>query len=136
MTITATAPISSSSSASATPSAPPATPTLSYNSFLSLLTTELQNQDPTQPMDPTQMVTQLATISQVGQSVQTNSTLSSMLTMNSLAQAEQLIGKKITSADGATSGVVASVTVTGSGSIATLIGGAKVFLGNGIRVSG
>ena len=30
------------------------------NTFLQLLTAELQNQDPTQPQDPTQSVTQLA----------------------------------------------------------------------------
>ena len=55
------------------------TTTIDYNSFLQLLVTEMQNQDPTQPMDPTQTVTQLATFSGVEQAVQTNSILSSLL---------------------------------------------------------
>ena len=89
-------------------------PNLSYNDFLTLLMAEMKNQDPTQPMDPSQMVSQLATVSEVGQAVQTNTTLASLLTATSLAQAEQLIGPTVTSADGSTSGQVASVSVTSS----------------------
>ena len=88
-----------------------ATQTLNYNDFLTLLMAEMKNQDPTQPMDPSQMVSQLATVSEVGQAVQTNTTLASLLTATSLTQAEQLIGRTVTSADGSTSGEVASVSV-------------------------
>ena len=59
--------------------------TVSANDFLTLLVTEMKNQDPTQPMDPSQMVSQLATVSEVGQSVQANSTLASLLTATSLS---------------------------------------------------
>jgi flagellar basal-body rod modification protein FlgD len=111
-----------------------APPSLSYNSFISLLMAELKNQDPTQPMDPSQMVSQLATISEVGQAVQTNSSLSSLLTSASLTQAEQLIGKNITSADGSTSGQVTSVTVNGSGATAVLASGQHISLANGATV--
>src|ERR1700739_4982397 len=97
--------------------------TLNYNSFLTLLIAEMKNQDPTQPMDPSQMVSQLATISEVGQGVQTNATLSSLLTATSLSQAEQLVGQTITSPDGATSGQVASVSVTSTGAVAHLTNG-------------
>lgn len=114
--------------------APVATNQLSYNDFLTLLMTELQHQDPTQPMDPTQMVSQLATVSQVGQSVQTNQTLSSMLISNSLSQAESMIGQTVTSTDGSTSGVVASVTVSGTGTTATLADGSTVSLTTGATV--
>jgi flagellar basal-body rod modification protein FlgD len=134
MTVSPVSSATSNSSAHSSSSAN-SVPTLGYNDFLTLLTTELKNQDPTQPMDPTQMVTQLATISQVGQSAQMNSTLSSMLTMNSLSQAEQLIGHTITSADGTVTGKVASVSLTGSGSIATLTNGKTVSLGDGVTVS-
>jgi flagellar basal-body rod modification protein FlgD len=144
MTLSATSRIPSGAAASnaaaastsgATAPKASATPTLSYDSFISLLIAELKNQDPTQPMDPSQMVSQLATVSEVGQSVQTNTSLSSLLTTASLTQAEQLVGKSITSADGATSGRVASVTVNGSSATATLSNGQQIPLANGVTVS-
>ena len=82
MSVSAVSNTTSASSSTAT-AAPAATNSLSYNDFLTLLMSELKNQDPTQPMDPGQMVTQLATVSQVGQAVQTNTTLSSLLTLSS-----------------------------------------------------
>ena len=111
-----------------------ATNTLNYNDFLSLLMSELQHQDPTQPMDPTQMVSQLATVSEVGQSVQANQTLTSMLTSTSLAQAEQLVGRTLTSSDGKSSGVVASVSVSSVGATATLANGDTVSLSAGATI--
>jgi flagellar basal-body rod modification protein FlgD len=118
--VSATTPTSSTTQSAA----PAATNQLSYNDFLTLLMSELKNQDPTQPMDPGQMVSQLATVSEVGQAVQTNSTLSSLLTSQSLSQAEMLVGQTITSSDGTTSGTVSSVDVTSSGTTATLSSGA------------
>jgi len=133
MTVTATSPVSSASgggsSAAAVPSA-----TVDYNQFLTLLIAEIKNQDPTQPMDPTQSVTQLATISGVQQSMQTNATLTSLLTTSSLSQAEQLIGRSVTSADGSTTGVVASVNVSATGSTATLTTGGTVALTSGVSI--
>jgi flagellar basal-body rod modification protein FlgD len=134
-TISSAAAAANTSAAGANATSASATPSLSYNSFISLLMAELKNQDPTQPMDPSQMVSQLATISEVGQAVQTNSSLSSLLTSASLTQAEQLIGKSITSADGATSGQVTSVTVNGSGATAILSSGQQVSLANGATVN-
>ena len=132
--VSSTTPASSTTSTSAT-AAPAATNQLSYNDFLTLLMSELKNQDPTQPMDPGQMVSQLATVSQVGQSVQTNTTLSSLLTSQALSQAEMLVGQKITSSDGTTSGTVASVSVSGTGvATATLDTGSTVTLGNGASI--
>src|ERR1700691_2223823 len=122
---------SSSSSSSAAGSSALQSPTVDYNQFLTMLIAEIKNQDPTQPMDPTQSVTQLATFAGVQQSMQTNVTLSSMLTSSSLSQAELLIGQKITSADGTTSGTVASVSVGASGSTATLTNGNTVTLADG-----
>jgi flagellar basal-body rod modification protein FlgD len=48
------------------------------NQFLTLLTAQLQNQDPTSPTDPTQFVAQLAQFSTVEQLVQSNTTLSTI----------------------------------------------------------
>lgn len=46
--------------------------------FLSLLVTELQNQDPTQPVDPTQMVGEMISLNQLDQLIAINQTLSGL----------------------------------------------------------
>src|SRR5476651_692290 len=127
MTVAPTNPVSSPASSSSTSATAPSA-TVDYNQFLNLLIAEIKNQDPTQPMDPTQSVTQLATISGVQQAMQTNATLTSLLTTSSLSQAEQLVGRTVTSADGSTTGTVASVNVTATGSTATLTDGSTVSL--------
>ncbi|MGH9499997.1 MAG: flagellar hook capping FlgD N-terminal domain-containing protein [Terriglobales bacterium] len=45
------------------------------STFISLLVTELQAQDPTQPMDPTQMVSQMFSMNQLEQLISINQTL-------------------------------------------------------------
>jgi flagellar basal-body rod modification protein FlgD len=132
MTVAPTSPVTNTTNTST--SSATASPTVDYNQFLTLLIAEIKNQDPTQPMDPTQSVTQLATISGVQQAVQTNATLSSLLTTASLSQAELLVGQTITSADGSTTGTVASVNVTATGATATLTDGSTVSLSNGASV--
>jgi flagellar basal-body rod modification protein FlgD len=46
--------------------------------FLTLLTTELQVQDPTSPLDPDQMVGQIVSLNQLDELMQINQTLQSM----------------------------------------------------------
>jgi flagellar basal-body rod modification protein FlgD len=55
----------------------------SYTQFLSMLTTELQNQDPTSPMDATQFTNQLVGFSQLEQQLQTNSNLQTLISNQS-----------------------------------------------------
>jgi flagellar basal-body rod modification protein FlgD len=105
-----------------------------YQSFLKLLIAEMKNQDPTKPMDSTQYVAQLATFSQVEQSVQTNTKLDQILQSSALSQADALIGRSITSADGKTTGTVASVRLASTGLIAVLGNGAEVAVGPGVTV--
>ena len=57
---------SASQSAAAAPAATPNN-ALGQDAFLQLLTTELQNQDPTQPMDNSAFITQLATFNSLSQ---------------------------------------------------------------------
>ena len=52
---------------------------LNANSFLTLLTTQLQAQDPLNPMDPSQMVDQLTQINSLQQLIQIQSDLQSMM---------------------------------------------------------
>src|ERR1700689_628167 len=78
----ATTPLSTAAAGSSTTSTT-SVPTLSSNSaeqtFIQLLVTELQSQDPTQPMDPTQMVGQMFSMNQLQQLIDINSTLSTAL---------------------------------------------------------
>lgn len=56
-----------------------------FDTFLTLLTAQIRNQDPLAPLDSTQFVEQLATFSSLEQQVQTNSILEGMAQMlNSL----------------------------------------------------
>ena len=105
-----------------------------YNSFLRLLVAEMKNQDPTNPMDSTQYVAQLASFSQVEQSVQINTKLDQLLQSNSLAQADAIIGRTITSADGAISGKVASVRLISNGIVAVLESGKELTMGPGVKI--
>ena len=50
-----------------------------FDTFLQLLTTQLKNQDPTQPMDANQFTQQLVQYSQVEQQIATNSKLDTLL---------------------------------------------------------
>jgi flagellar basal-body rod modification protein FlgD len=77
--VTSMANASTTSSANTTASSSATKATVNYNQFLQLLISEMQNQDPTNPMDPTQTVSQLATFSSVEQQVQTNKTLDNLM---------------------------------------------------------
>lgn len=128
---------SSTATPATTTSATAKAATVDYNAFLKLLVEQLKNQDPTQPTDPTQYLSQLASFSNVEQAVQTNTKLDTLLTTNALTQAENVIGKTITSADGRTSGTVASVALGTDGSTtATLTTGSTLPLTGGVQVSG
>lgn len=52
-----------------------------FNSFIQLLTAQVQNQDPLEPMDSTQFVEQLATFSSLEQQVRSNEKLDSIASM-------------------------------------------------------
>jgi flagellar basal-body rod modification protein FlgD len=105
-----------------------------YDAFLNLLVAQMKNQDPTAPMDSTDYVAQLATFSQVEQSIQTNTKLDELLQSSMLSQAGSLIGREITSADGAVTGVVTEVSLLSTGAVATLESGEQVNIGAGVTV--
>jgi flagellar basal-body rod modification protein FlgD len=106
-----------------------------YQSFLKLLVAEMKNQDPTNPMDSTQYVAQLAAFSQVEQSVQINSKLDQLLQYSTLAQADALIGRTVTSADGKITGEVAEVRLLSDGIVAVLQGGKEITMGPGVKIA-
>ncbi|MCQ4162291.1 flagellar biosynthesis protein FlgD [Roseomonas sp. GC11] len=68
------------------------------NSFLTLLTTQLQNQDPLNPTDSTEFTSQLAQFSQVEQQIATNEHLESLLSLqqsSSMLSATGLVGDTV-----------------------------------------
>ncbi len=70
----------------------------SQNRFLTMLTTQLKNQDPLNPMDNSQMTSQLAQMSTVSGIEKLNSTLNALVSSLSDAQAMQsadMIGKSV-----------------------------------------
>ena len=75
MDVTSTSPLASQPTQSA--SAPPPEPEVNsdYETFLRMLTTQLENQDPLNPMESQDFAVQLATFSNVEQQTKTNSLL-------------------------------------------------------------
>jgi len=108
---------------------------LDYDTFLQLMIAQMNNQDPTDPMDSAEYMSQLATFSQVEQSIMTNAKLDALLTSSSLDQANSLIGRTVTSADGEVEGKVVSVQITTDGPYATLEGGEKLLIEEGVTIS-
>ena len=73
--------------------------TNNFNDFLTLLTTQLKNQDPTAPMDANQFTSQLVQFTGVAQQINTNTTLGQILTANlaqQLGQASGFVGHQVT----------------------------------------
>jgi flagellar basal-body rod modification protein FlgD len=74
-----------------------------FDTFLQLLTTQLQNQDPLNPMDSNQFTQQLVEFSQVEQQINTNSNLSSLISLtegNAGSAAVGYLGKDVTVTNG------------------------------------
>ncbi len=79
-----------------------------FDQFLTLLTTQLKNQSPLDPMDTNQFTAQLVQFAGVEQQLKTNETLGSLLSLSSASTATNavgFIGATIT-ADGATTRTV------------------------------
>jgi flagellar basal-body rod modification protein FlgD len=67
--------------------------------FLGLLLTEMQNQDPLNPMDNAQMLAQLGQIREIGSTNQLTETLSNLAIGQELSSASNMIGKKVSGLD-------------------------------------
>jgi flagellar basal-body rod modification protein FlgD len=133
--VPSTATSQTATTAAATKSATGIAASMNADTFLTLLMTQLKNQDPTKPMDSTAYVSELATFSQVEQATKTNTKLDSLLSSSFLSQADQIIGRTVTSSDGTVSGEVQSVKITSEGALARLTNGQDVLLEQGISLS-
>ncbi|HEY1729796.1 MAG TPA: flagellar hook capping FlgD N-terminal domain-containing protein [Candidatus Baltobacteraceae bacterium] len=99
--------------------------TLGATAFLSLLTTELQNQDPLNPMDSTQSVTQLAQFQALQSQVTLADSFQSFQNNFSISQAASLIG--LTVAVNTTDGAGNTSTQTGIVSGIQIVNGTPEF---------
>ena len=108
--------------------------TLDYDAFLKLLVTQMENQDPTEPMDSTEYMAQLASFSNVEQAIRTNDKLDEVLAAVAVGQANGLMGQRVASADGATSGVVTGYEIADDGVMLLLDSGERLALEPGVRV--
>jgi len=90
---------------------------LTSGDFLTLLTTELQNQDPTQPVDDTQSVAQLAQFSALSATEELNTSFQNFQSNFAVLQSASLVGKSVTvdttsdSSGSTLTGTISSVTV-------------------------
>ena len=100
MTVT---PASSTTSTATIPDAATKQLSSNFSTFLTLLTTQLKNQDPTSPMDSNAFTQQLVMYSQVEQQIDTNSNLKSLITQgssNAAAMTTGYLGKKVSITNG------------------------------------
>ncbi|WP_164102875.1 flagellar hook assembly protein FlgD [Candidatus Laterigemmans baculatus] len=86
---------------------------IDMDSFLKLLISEMQNQDPMNPMDNAQMIQQISQIREIGATNQLTDSLSNLTSNQQMVTASSLIGREITGlgSAGDVTGVVDRVTV-------------------------
>jgi flagellar basal-body rod modification protein FlgD len=70
-----------------------------FSNFLTLLMTQLRNQDPSSPMDANQFTSELVQFSSVEQQINTNNDLTQLIQLTQASQVEQssaMLGKQVT----------------------------------------
>ena len=72
---------------------------LDVDSFLTLLISELQNQDPLDPVDNSEMIQQIGQIREIGATDQLTQTLSNLNASQELVTASSLIGRTVDGLD-------------------------------------
>ena len=98
--------------------------TSDFETFLRMLTTQMQNQDPLNPMEASDFAVQLATFSGVEQAVRTNQLLESLLAQSGLGELAGLVGLAVRAPGPAQfdgSGIALTLPRTDSGDSARLI---------------
>ena len=130
-----------------------------FTTFLQLLTTQLQNQDPLSPMDTNQFTQQLVEFAGVEQQMKTNDTLSTLVSLQQSAQTSQalslvganvvvngntaqLVNNQASWALNATQPATAKVTITAPSGVTAYTGtvavnaGSQIYTWNGVGTDG
>src|SRR5579884_4230565 len=101
---------------------------LNQQQFLQLLTAQLQNQDPLNPLSSQDFTTQLAQLSTVSGLQQLNRSIQQLLQLQQLSQGAALMGKTVTyvaSGNSSGKGVVQGVSLQ-NGQLQVQVGGQQV----------
>lgn len=131
--------ISGSTSAATVDRGPRELKDMNIDQFLKLIITELQNQDPLNPMNNTELLQQLGQIRQISSTTQLSQTLEAVIAGQNMATATTLIGKKVSALSNdqrEVTGVVDRVSVvteegnTGRRTVTLHIGEAQIRLEN------
>ncbi len=102
---------------------------IDFDTYLTLLVTQLANQDPLDPLDPNEMTSQLAQYSQIEQQVQTNTLLEGIASANDFSEQslavsyigrEALVPSQSIALDGSGSEIDIAFELEGSASNATV----------------
>ncbi len=110
---------------------------LTVNDFTKMLVTELQNQDPTQPMTNSDLMNQVSQIQSIESNQQLTSTLQAVALGQSIASAGNLIGRTVSGLDAKgnqVNGTVNSVSIS-NGSATLNVGSAALPLNNVTQIS-
>jgi len=107
--------------------------TLGQDAFLQLLITQIQMQDPLEPLSGTEYIAQLAEFSTVEQLQTSNLQLSILCQAQVVSQALLLIGRSVATLDGAVSGLVEGVTFS-DGQPKLLVGDQEIDPGDVVKV--
>jgi flagellar basal-body rod modification protein FlgD len=111
---------------SSTTSTPSGSLNISQQDFLSILLTQLQYQDPLQPMDDQAFLGQLAQFSALEVATQESAQLDNLITFNSMNQAIALLGKTVAVNESASSGASSSTSASGTVSAVNFSTGAPL----------
>jgi len=107
--------------------------------YMKLLITQLQNQNPMEPLSNNEMAAQLAQFSQLQQLETMNESFTKVLATTELAYANSLLGKEVTfmpeTETGTTSGIVEQVYNNVDGEIFLRVGNLTLGLKNVISVN-
>ncbi len=105
---------------------------LTMSDFIKMMTAELQNQDPMDPMSNTEMLAQIGQMRQITSNDKLTTSIEAMSAGQTLATASSMIGKTITgqnTADEKITGVVDKVNIE-AGSIKLYVGSSIVNIGS------
>jgi flagellar basal-body rod modification protein FlgD len=108
---------------------------LDHSAFLRLFVASMKNQDPTKPNDPSQTLSQLASFSNVEQSIKLNEKLDQLVASSTASVAASLVGRFVSSLDGAVSGLVTEVESGEAGLVAILENGGRLEIASGYRIA-
>jgi flagellar basal-body rod modification protein FlgD len=110
---------------------------LTSNDFLKLLITQLQNQDPSNPMNSDQLLQQISEMRALQSNLELSNSLKSLTLSQQLTSATSFLGKQVSGTDANNNSVSGTVdhVVVNNGTTMLAIGNSQVALNNVTNIS-